>query len=117
MASTALARLKDKYAAQNAARARRVRAAVDARKHTFTAVGSSFALGWAEGQGWDLPNIPGFSPAATIGVVAYLAAEAKVGGSDFTRIAQSVADGHLSIAAHEFGKEFAGGGGGGTLEP
>ena len=116
MAATALARLKDKYAAQSAARARRARAVVDARKHTLTAVGSSFALGWAEGQGWDLPNIPGFSPAATIGVLAYVAAEARIGGADMTRIAQSVADGHLSIAAHEMGKDFAGGGGD-TLEP
>ena len=111
MASTALARLKDKYAATSARRARMARAAVEARQHTGWAVGTSFALGWAEGQGWDLPNIPGFSPAATLGVLAYVAAESKIGGSQLTKIAQSMADGHLSVAAHQFGKDFAGGGG------
>lgn len=109
MASTALAKLKEKHADSLSRARRRAQDAVAARQHTVVAVGSAFAVGWAEKSGLTIPTIPGFDPSTTIGLLAYVGAESRIGGAKMSKTLQSIADGQLSITAYKLGADLGGG--------
>lgn len=106
MASTALARLREKHADSLARGRRRAKELVEARQHTVVAVASAFGVGWAEKSGVNIPTIPGFDVTTTIGLLAYVGAETKLGGRQLTKTLQSVADGQLSVSAYKLGADF-----------
>lgn len=91
--------------AQYQARARSVaRATAEKQQHTIVAVGTAFGIGWAESQKFRLPTFAGVHPSALYGGLALLGAY-FIRDKQFKRIAESVADGLLSVAAHLAGSK------------
>lgn len=107
MAASALQkRLEEvKERSSNIAARARTRAVEEAKKqkHTLIAAGSGYLIGMAEKKGMDLPTIDGFDHKLVYGGAA-LAAAYFIKDRGTQQIAQSVADGLLTVCAYEQGK-------------
>jgi len=91
--------------------AKRKAAEVAARNtHTMLAVGSAAAVGLAESQGFALPKIGDIEFTDMAGIAALILANMGVGGAQTKRMAQSVADGMLSISAYRIASKLQLGG-------
>jgi len=85
---------------------RRIAMEVEKREHTFTAFLVAGAVGVYEANnGKALPGVGNVDGTLVLGAGALLAGE-YIGGRG-GRIAQSVADGLLSIASYKYAKQFA----------
>jgi hypothetical protein len=63
----------------------------------MTAIGAALAIGYAQRQGWQIPQVAGLSPSATAGLAAW--AYGRWGKS---QTAQHLATGLLSVAAYSW---------------
>lgn len=79
------------------------RAAADKQQHTLIAIALAFGVGYAGSQKWKLPSFAGIHPAALYGTISLLAAY-FIKDKQFKRIAESAADGMLSVGAYVAGK-------------
>lgn len=87
---------------QAAVRAK-ARSAAQKQQHTLIAIALSFGVGYAGSQKWNLPSFAGVHPAALYGTISLLAAY-FIKDAQFKRIAESAADGLLSVGAYVAGK-------------
>lgn len=91
--------------------AKRKAAEVAARNtHTMIAVGAAAAVGLAESQGFALPKVGDIEFTDMAGIGALVIANMGVGGAQTKRMAQSVADGMLSISAYRIASKLQLGG-------
>jgi hypothetical protein len=107
MATGALARRLEEV--QEATKSRLARARqvamqqANAQKHTLIACAAGYGIGMAEKKGVQLPTAEGISPALLYGGLA-LGAAYMIKDKGAQQIAQSAADGLLSICAYKQGK-------------
>lgn len=78
--------------------------AAEQQQHTIVAIALAFGVGYAGNQKWNLPSFAGIHPSALYGTIALLAAY-FVKDRKFKRIAESAADGLLSVGAYVAGKQ------------
>lgn len=99
----ALAKRTSSQMAEAMKRARaRAGAVAKSRQHSLVATGTAGLLGYAEGKGMKLPTVGELAPPATYGLAALAVTFLPV-GPKAKQMAQSMADGMLSVAAHSYG--------------
>ena len=107
MASSVMARRVEELKERSQGIAARARAkAIEqakAQKHTLIAAGSGYLIGRAESKGVDLPTIDGIDPKLVYGGAAFIGA-LVIKDKMTQQIAQSVADGLLTVCAYQQGK-------------
>lgn len=79
------------------------RKAAEAQQHTLVALGASYGLGYAKQKGFQLPTFGGLSQPLLYGATALLSSFV-IRDRAFKRVAESMADGLLSVAAFEAGR-------------
>ena len=100
--ASALAEKEKRLASLRKARTVAISAA-QRQQHTLVAVGSAYGLGWAEKSKFKLPTIPNVAPEVVYGSGSLVAAY-FLKNKQGQRIAQSMADGMLSVALYKAGR-------------